>query len=90
MRGILTGMTQAIATADHQHCDDPQIVEQMIARDTFLRQAVLDIQEYDDTLVLMVAPNVPHIFVRTVVRQIWAGPIEIYCATALMAGAEVG
>lgn len=63
-------------------------VERVLSRDVYVRNAILNVEEYDGTLVIFVEPDVPPVFVRTLVRPVWDGPVEVYCATALMTGSR--
>lgn len=58
-------------------------------KEVFLRLSIVDVQAYDDTLVVMTSSDVPRVFVRMLLKKVWAGPIEVYCATALMAGSNI-
>ena len=65
-------------------------VQSIISKETFLRISVLDIQNYDGTLVVMTDHNVPQKFTRHIMSKIWDGPVEVYCASGLMTGANLG
>ena len=62
-------------------------VQLLVARDTFLRPAVLDLQVYDETLVVLTDHQLPKAFVENIVAKSWPGPVEVHCATELMMGA---
>lgn len=61
-------------------------IEALIEREVFLRQSIQDIQVFDDTLVALTDDGVPPTFVRMILSTVWAGPVEVYCASALMIG----
>ena len=57
--------------------------------ESFLNDVVLDLQIYDDALVVFTSQDTPSNLVRLVLRKVWSGNIEVHCATDLMAGAEM-
>lgn len=61
-------------------------IEKLIENEQFLQLSVLDVQDYDGTLVVMTDDAVPRPFVRMLLRKIWDGPVEVYCASGLMSG----
>jgi hypothetical protein len=63
-------------------------IEKLIEEEQFLRLSVLDVQNYDGTLVVMTDDAVPRPFVRMILRNVWNGPIEVFCASALMGGSN--
>mgnify|MGYP007014085268 FL=1 len=63
-------------------------VQKLVAGDTFLKPSVLDLQVYDETLVILTDHQLPRAFVEKIVAASWPGPVEVYCATDLMTGAE--
>ncbi|MEM8749135.1 MAG: hypothetical protein AAGF28_02460 [Pseudomonadota bacterium] len=68
---------------------DPLVaIERVVQEEQFLRLSVLDIQLYDDTLVVLVDQQVPRAFLAQILRRSWSGPVEVYCASALMAGSD--
>ena len=71
-------------------CTDTDLnnIKTAIERETVLSQTVLDVQLDQDTLVVFTTVETPDTFVRLMLRQVWDGPIETYCATSLMAGAD--
>ena len=44
----------------------------------------------DDTLVILTAQETPETFVRLALDKVWTGPIEVYCASALLDGSDIG
>lgn len=72
--------------AQNQFEDKLDRIFSLIERETFLKLSVLDIQQYDDTLVVMSDDAVPRAFVRQILNKVWQGPVEVYCAASLMAG----
>ncbi len=64
-------------------------VQHLIDQEVFLTLAVVDVQVYDQTLVVMTSHSVPRAFVRMLLRKIWNGPVEVYCASALFAGGNI-
>lgn len=67
---------------------DLEKVQAVINKETFLRISVLDVQNYDGTLVVMTDHNVPQKFTRHIMDMVWNGPVEVYCASTLMTGAD--
>lgn len=63
-------------------------IQAMIDGDTLLSRTISDVQRYDDTLVVFTQTETPTTFIRLILKSIWTGPIEVYCVTALMAGAD--
>lgn len=61
-------------------------IQKLVEQEQFLRLSVLDIQSYDGTLVVMTDDAVPRPFVRMILKKVWDGPIEVFCASALMSG----
>ena len=61
-------------------------IQDLIEKEEFLKLSVLDIQSYDGTLVAMTDDVVPRPFVRMILKKVWNGPVEVYCASALMEG----
>jgi len=64
-------------------------VQSVIDSDSMLNEAVVDVQQHDDTLVIFTAHETPISFVRLLLRKVWSGPIEVYCSTALLAGSDM-
>lgn len=62
-------------------------VQSLVANDAFLKPAVLDIQIYDETLIVLTDHVLPEKFVEKIVAKSWPGPVEVHCATDLMVGA---
>lgn len=60
-----------------------------IDSEMFLKMSVVDVQVYDDLLVVMTDHAIPRTFVRLLLKRIWKGPIDVFCATALMGGNEI-
>ena len=74
----------------HSHADTSlENVQAVIDAESMLNHAVVDVQQYDDTLVIFTSHETPTSFVRLLLRKVWTGPIEVYCATALLAGSEM-
>lgn len=69
--------------------DNLENVFSLIEDEVFLRISILDVQTYDGTLVVMTSNDVPRMFIRMILKKVWSGPIEVYCASALMAGSSV-
>jgi hypothetical protein len=63
-------------------------VHAAIDSQTILNDVILDIQQYDDTLVIFTSQDTSHTFIRLILRKVWTGPLEIYCAIALMSGSD--
>lgn len=61
-------------------------IEKLVEQEQFLRLSVLDIQSYDGTLVVMTDDAVPRPFVKMILKKAWNGPVEVFCASALMGG----
>jgi len=64
-------------------------VEALIENEVFLSLSIVDVQVYDNTLVVMTEHSVPRTFVRLLLKKVWEGPIEVYCASALLAGSGI-
>ena len=64
-------------------------VQAVIDSESILHRSVVDIQQYDDTLVIFTANETPISFIRLVLQKVWRGPIEVYCTPALLAGSEM-
>ncbi|NKB51847.1 MAG: hypothetical protein GKR97_06425 [Rhizobiaceae bacterium] len=64
-------------------------VQAVIESQSILNASVVDIQQYDDTLVIFTADETPISFIRLLMKKVWNGPIEVYCTTALLAGSEL-
>ena len=64
-------------------------VHAVIDHEALLGDNVMDVQHYDDTLVLFTKREMPSTFARMLLKKVWAGPIEDYCASALTVGSEV-
>ena len=69
--------------------DSLKRIHTAIENEAILNDAVVDIQQYDDTLVVFTSTETPVSFVRLVLRKVWTGPIEVYCATALLTGSDM-
>lgn len=54
-----------------------------------LNDAILDVQQMDDTLVILTAQETPETFLRMTLDKVWNGPIEVYCASALLDGPDI-
>ncbi|MEP0943688.1 MAG: hypothetical protein ABJH63_13980 [Rhizobiaceae bacterium] len=65
-----------------------QGVHTAIANESILSDAILDVHQQDDTLVILTAQETPETFLRLTLDKVWTGPIEVYCATALLDGAD--
>ena len=65
-------------------------VHAAIENQAVLNDAVLDVQQMDDTLVILTAQETPETFVRLALDKVWNGPIEVYCASALLDGSDFG
>ncbi len=61
-------------------------IEELVENEVFLGLSVLDVQTYDDTLVVLTDDHVPRAFVRVILKQAWSGEVEVYCANGLMMG----
>lgn len=79
-----TGQGSMFTSEDRSN--DLNNVMKIINDETFLRISVLDVQNYDGTLVVMTDHNVPQKFTRHIMNKIWNGPVEVYCASSLMTG----
>ena len=66
--------------------NDINEIQNLIDQEVFLSLSVVDIQVYDNTLVVMAGHSVPRAFVRMLLSKVWNGPVEVYCASALFAG----
>ena len=69
--------------------NDIDAVLTFMEEEVFLRLSIVDVQNYDDTLVVMTGSDVPRVFVRMLLKKVWSGPVEVYCASGLMAGSNV-
>ena len=67
-----------------------QGVHAAIENEAVLNDAILDVQQMDDTLVVLTAMETPETFLRLTLDKVWNGPIEVYCATALLEGSDFG
>lgn len=65
-----------------------QGVQTAIENEAILNDAILDVHQQDDTLVILTAQETPETFLRLTLDKVWNGPIEVYCATALLDGAD--
>ncbi|MEL6505186.1 MAG: hypothetical protein AAFO61_02475 [Pseudomonadota bacterium] len=63
-----------------------QAVEKAIRANTYLKLAVMDLTVENGTLVAAVDNTIPVRFTTRILRSIWAGPVEVYCPSALMTG----
>jgi hypothetical protein len=63
-------------------------VQTALENEAVLNDAILDVQQYEDTLVILTAQETPEAFLRLTLDKVWDGPIEVYCATALLDGSE--
>lgn len=64
-------------------------VQAVLEKEAFLDSNIMDVQQYDDTLVLLTKREIPLSMVRLLLRKVWTGPIEVYCASALMTGSDL-
>lgn len=64
----------------------PDRVSNLVDEDDILRTSVLDIQLDNDTLVVLANADVPRAFIRSAIKSVWEGPLEVFCATGLMVG----
>ncbi|MEP1208846.1 MAG: hypothetical protein ABJM29_14135 [Rhizobiaceae bacterium] len=64
-------------------------VQAVIDGESMLYHSIVDVQLYEDTLVIFTVHETPVSFVRLLLRDVWRGPIEVYCSTALLAGSEM-
>ena len=55
-----------------------------------LNDAIIDVHQMDDTLVILAAQETPETFLRMTLDKVWQGPIEVYCASDLLDGPEFG
>ena len=65
-----------------------QAIQTLVAGDEFLCPVVMDMQIDDDTLVVMITPEVPATFVEAIIQPNWPGDLEVFCATDLMVGVQ--
>ena len=65
-----------------------QGVHAAIENQAVLNDAILDVHQMDDTLVVLTAQETPEAFLRLTLDKVWNGPIEVYCATALLDGSD--
>ena len=65
-----------------------QGVHAALASQAVLNDAILDVLQMDDTLVILAAQETPETFLRMTLDKVWNGPIEVYCATDLLDGAD--
>ena len=61
-------------------------VHAAIENEAVLSNAVVEVQQYDDTLVVLTAQETPETFLRLTLNKVWTGPIEVYCASGLLDG----
>ena len=63
-------------------------VQNVIANHKLLNDSIVDIDQYDDTLVIYTHGDVPDSFMRLMLQKAWTGPIEVYCTSSLMGGSD--
>lgn len=55
-----------------------------------LRLAVMEVQRYDETLVILANGLISPAFIRLALEPIWPGPIEVYDAGSMFGSAANG
>ena len=65
------------------------IIQNIIDEEVFLKLSVVDFHTDDDTLVVMTDHQVPCAFVKMILQKVWNGPVEVFCASAIMAGSAM-
>ena len=70
----------------NNHTEKLHRVRSFIEDDSHLCSIVLDIQKHQDTLVVLCDHSQPISKIKYKFKNIWDGPIEIYCASELFAG----
>ena len=63
-------------------------VQYVIENEQLLSDAILDIDQYDDTLVVYTHSDLPESFMRLMLQKAWTGPIEVHCTPSLMASGD--
>jgi len=58
----------------------------LIESEVFLNLSILEVQLHSNTLVVLCDHSVPTSDVTLLLKKAWFGPIEVYCASQLMAG----
>ncbi len=61
-------------------------IEDILASDAMLSEAVLDMQDHNGTLVALIHPCVSRQKICKALCEAWPGDVEMYCATDLMVG----
>ena len=64
-------------------------IQELIDSEVFLQLSVIDIHVDNDTLVVMTDHQVPRNFVKLLLRKVWNGPVEVFCASAIMDGSMI-
>ena len=59
-------------------------IEKMVEASAFMRHAVMELEQYDNTLVALTSQIEPKGQVRNFLEKVWNGPVEVYCASEHM------
>jgi len=63
-------------------------VQSLVADDDFLRSSIMELQLYDNALVVFITRELPASFVDAIISPHWDGPVEVYCASDIMIGTD--